>query len=388
MPLSRRNRFGTCEVVIAVGIAQAESTPERSITQPIETCDVLVIGLGPAGASAAAEAAVQGARVIAVDRKINAGVPVQCAEFVPRMLGMEIADLACARRQDIASMATFLDAGLPDVEPHFPGMMIDRAAFDAKLVANACALGAQCRFNTKLHTFSADGSAQFSDGTTITATVVIGADGPRSRVGSAVGAPNTELVETRQITVPLLCPHNSTDIFLSSDIPGGYAWLFPKGDLANLGLGVAPQWRAELKPLLEKLHAQLRDEGRVGDEVSGYTGGAIPVGGMRRLVSQIAETTVLLAGDAAGLTNPVTGAGIAAAVISGRAAGAAAASLICKNASAADEYSDEMESLFGPSLARALARRRALMAIYKSGVVPGRNELKRSWIAFPEYWAA
>lgn len=373
---------------MAIGSAQSGELRANGQSRQRESCDVLVVGLGPAGAAAAAEAASRGARVIALDRKTNAGIPVQCAEFVPRMLDLEIADLSSARRQAITSMATFVEAAAPAIEPHFPGVMIDRAAFDAGLVARAKARGAQCRFATSLRSLDASGNAELSDGVSIAAQVVIGADGPRSRVGSAVGAPNTEIVETRQITVPLLQPFGATDIFLSAGIPGGYAWLFPKGEFGNLGLGVAPEWRAMLKPLLDDLQARLKEEGRIGAEICGHTGGAIPVGGMRRLVSRIGARTVLLAGDAAGLANPVTGAGIASAVVSGREAGAAAARLIKGNEAAADTYAEEMEALFGPSLERALARRRSLMEIHKSGGAPTEADLKRGWIAFPEYWAA
>jgi hypothetical protein len=84
--------------------------------------------------------------------------------------------------------------------------------------------------------------------------------------------------ETRQITVPLRKPQDATDIFLSGDYRGGYAWLFPRGDVANLGLGVIPSDRHRLKSLLLQLHARLVDEDRVGSEVLALTGGAIPVG--------------------------------------------------------------------------------------------------------------
>jgi digeranylgeranylglycerophospholipid reductase len=60
--------------------------------------DVLVLGLGPAGARAAAAAARAGARVLAVDRKASAGLPVQCAEFVPALIGCEVASLAASAR--------------------------------------------------------------------------------------------------------------------------------------------------------------------------------------------------------------------------------------------------------------------------------------------------
>ncbi|MFN3869758.1 MAG: FAD-dependent oxidoreductase, partial [Hyphomicrobiaceae bacterium] len=94
-----------------------------------ETCDVLVIGLGPAGACAAAEAARAGARVVGIDRKTSAGLPVQCAEFVPRLVGMEVGEIVTARRQDIAAMVTYVAGAERHVEPRFPGVMIDRARF-------------------------------------------------------------------------------------------------------------------------------------------------------------------------------------------------------------------------------------------------------------------
>lgn len=353
----------------------------------VET-DVLVVGLGPAGACAAAEAARRGVHVLAVERKREAGVPVQCAEFVPHLVGMEVGAVAVAHSQDISAMATFIESDAPHVEERFPGVMIDRAAFDASLVKDAIEAGAQCRLGVGVRSLKADGVAVLTDGTRVAAHVIIGADGPRSVIGKAVGAENTEIAETRQIRVPLLKPFAATDIFLSAGIPGGYAWLFPKGEEANLGLGVAPQWRHMLKPTLATLHQQLVAEGRVGAEIRGHTGGAIPVGGMRRLVSKLGAAVVLLAGDAAGLTNPITGAGISAAVLSGGEAGQAAARIVQGEGSAADDYAEEIEALFGVSLARALARRRELMAIIAAGRVPSADDLKRGWIAFPEYWAA
>ena len=188
--------------------------------------------------------------------------------------------------------------------------------------------------------------------------------------------------------MPLLKPFAATDIFLSAAMPGGYAWLFPKGDVANLGLGLAPTWRHRLKPLLDALHSDLVRQGRVGGDILSVTGGAIPVGGMRRLVSTLGPATVLLAGDAAGLTNPVTGAGIASAVISGRLAGEAAAAHLAGDRDATVDYAEEIEAVFGGSLARALARRRELLSLYVSDRTPTPSDLMKGWIAFPDYWAA
>jgi geranylgeranyl reductase family protein len=350
--------------------------------------DVLVVGLGPAGARAAAAAARAGMSVRAIDRRARPGHPVQCAEFVPTMLDQELSGLASLTHQKIGSMLTFIEDGPADLRLDFPGRMIDRRAFDESLVCDARDAGASCEFGVGLAGIGPHGRARLNNGNTVGARVVIGADGPRSAVGRAVGQSNAALVETRQITVEMTRPHDATDIFLSADIRGGYAWLFPKGPYANLGVGVAPCDRANLKPLLERLHRRLFDEGRVGIEIVGHTGGAIPVGGMISPAARLGETQVLLAGDAAGLANPVTGAGIASAAISGALAGEAAAAFLAGEDDALAAYAEELEDLFGPALRRALTRRHELLAAFDSGERPSSPALKRGWIAYPEYWAA
>ena len=349
--------------------------------------DVLVVGLGPAGAAAAAEAAGSGLNVLAIERNAEAGEPVQCAEFVPAMIGMEVRDLGDSRVQPIGAMHTFVGGGPAEVTPDFRGIMVDRARFDRHLIALAEQAGAECRFATPLRGLDADGTATIGDGETVTGKIVIGADGPRSRVGEAIGAVNTDLVETRQVTVDLADAHSATDIFLNAEIAGGYAWLFPRGEVCNLGLGVSQEHKARLKPLLDQLHAQLVVEGRVGETVHRHTGGLIPVGGMVGPVGKLGGTSVLLAGDAAGLTNPVTGAGIPAAVMSGSMAGAAAAGLVEGDADAADDYAEELAAIFGPSLALALRRRRAIVSTYRQGGLPDNGAMRDAWIAFPQYWA-
>ena len=334
--------------------------------------DVLVIGLGPAGARAAAAAAARGWRVVAVDRKREAGVPVQCAELVPEPLGAELAGLDGCVRQRIAAMDTFVEAEAPDRTAPFPGRMLDRAAFDARLVDEAMRAGAECRFGVTLRGLSLDGVAP---------RLVVGADGPRSIAGRAIGQVNTALVETRQVTVPLAGAHEATDIFLSASIPGGYGWLFPKGDVANLGAGVTPAHRHRLKHIVDALHGRLADEGRVGREALRLTGGAIPVGGPLVPRGFANGVPVLLAGDAAGLANPVTGAGIAAAVHSGALAGEAAARYLGGERHALEAYAGDLDDLFGASLARAVRRREELLRS-----IPRPAALRRGWIAYPQYW--
>ena len=333
-----------------------------------ERADVLVLGLGPAGASAAAAAARLGCKVIALDRKREAGVPVQCAEFLP---GIVEADPRSVR-QRVDAMLTFVEDDAPDLKREFPGRMLDRAAFDASLVERARNAGADIRLASFAGKIAADGTV-LCGARKFKAPVLIGADGPRSRMGKAIGSVNRELVETRQLTVELKQPCSATDIFLSAQIPGGYGWLFPKGKVANLGAGVSPQHKARLKSIVARLHKEQKE--RLGSKILAMTGGAIPVGGMVKPWGRLGETRVLLAGDAAGLANPVTGAGIAAALDSGRLAGEAAARGTC------EQYAEELEDLFGAALARALRRRRELLASSMQ-----KAALRRGWIAYAEYW--
>ena len=108
----------------------------------IET-DVLVIGLGPAGGAAALAAARSGAAVLAVERKKEIGVPVQCAEWIPLALGRH-AQAPGVLVQTISGMESVLPSGVT-VKTHAPGLMINRAAFDQALARAAIEAGARLR---------------------------------------------------------------------------------------------------------------------------------------------------------------------------------------------------------------------------------------------------
>ncbi len=353
----------------------------------IVATEVLIIGLGPAGASAAIAAAKAGCSVVALERNASPGLPVQCAEFVPLLMGAGRSFADFEPVQNIDRMETYVEDEAADVTLNFRGQMIDRGAFDRQLVEEAKRQGADCRHGAPLRGIHDDGIVEAGDGMFFRSKVIVGADGPRSPVARHIGSPNSELVETRQITVALNQPHDATDIFLSANIPGGYGWLFPKGKFANLGLGVVPAQKHMLKPLLESLHSRLADEGRVGRKTLAHTGGLIPVGGIRQVEGKAGEALVLLAGDAAGLTNPVTGAGINSAVISGRMAGEAAAQWLAGDSDAATEYQEDIEDLFGSSIGRAVSRRKQLMATYDASGSPRDDDLRSSWIAYPQFWS-
>lgn len=350
-------------------------------------CDVLVIGLGPGGGAAAARAANAGLRVIAIDRKREIGAPVQCAEFIPLPLSRH-AQVPDVLVQRITAMKSVLPSGAT-VNTPFGGLMVDRAAFDRALAQTAAGAGAALHTASMLTGLDPESRVARIKGPhgvwTAGYRVVLAADGPHSATARLLGLPPLLTVNTRQYTVPLLRPFDDTDIWLSPDYPGGYAWLFPKGDRANLGLGMDARIDDGMKAPLDALHRRLVDEGRVGDTILARTGGAIPVGGLRET---LVAGEVMFVGDAAGLTHPVTGAGIAAAIASGEAAADAARLYIAGAAGALADYEDDMRDQFGESLRRAVARRAELARIWKTDAANDDQTHRRGWIAFEDYYQA
>ena len=176
--------------------------------------------------------------------------------------------------------------------------------------------------------------------------------------------------------------------FLAPDYCGGYGWLFPKGAVANVGLGIVAEARRSLKPMLTALYEKLADQHRIGTKTFALTGGAISVGGRLRSVGWLERTAVLLAGDAAGLTNPVTGAGIASAAQSGALAGRAAADLLVV-APQRSTVTRKNSATF--SMRRLVGRCGGGVKCcdcYAGGRRPDARTLSEGWIASPHYWAA
>jgi geranylgeranyl reductase family protein len=350
--------------------------------------DVLIIGLGPAGAAAALAAAQGGLSVIGVDRRQEIGMPVQCAEFIPLPMG-KYAKADGVLYQHIKGMKSFLPSGAV-AETEFPGLMINRAAFDQAIAKQASEQGADLWLNSRL--VSLDAANNLAKIHTeageidIEYRLLVAADGPHSPVAHALGLPEMEVVTTRQYTVPLKREYVDTDIWLSADYPGGYAWLFPKGKWANLGLGLDKRFTSDMKKPLDELHSQLVAQGLVGKEITYRTGGAIPVGGLRE---HLVVGNILFVGDAAGLTHPITGAGIAAAVISGERAGqAAVAELVEHDADALADFEEDVRDQFEVAVSRAVARRKWLDQQWQTEAAQTDGMHRKSWIAFPDYFVS
>jgi geranylgeranyl reductase family protein len=330
-------------------------------------------------------AAREGARVVVVERRRVIGAPVQCAEYIPAAL---LGDLPADRSflvQPVRAMRTFLPGG-EVTEIAAPGFTIRRERFDQVLAAAAAEAGARVLLSTAaaerpgpetvVLKHAAGGRSQ------IAARVVIGADGPGSVVGRWVGVVHRRRIPGVQARVTLSEPLDATEIYLEPWIHAGYGWLFPKGREANAGVGCIPDPAGCASPrrVLERFLERLRDEGKIGPRVSGYQAGWIPVEPARQSVCG----NTLLAGDAAGQTHPITGAGVFSAVTCGQMAGRWAARAVRENnLGLLRHYEEEWRDLLGETLERAGQRRRFMEANW------GRFDeiIRHCWVAYREYRA-
>lgn len=357
------------------------------MSAPLRSCDVLVIGAGPAGSSAARFAAAEGANVVFVERKEEVGAPVQCAEHVP------LPTLAYLPRPEevIVQRVRAMRTDLPGEPPNVlacPGAIVDRRRFDRQLADEAERSGATLLTSThalgmetshdRARVWLARGDERFE----VEAKVVIGADGPRSRVREWTGGGVNRFVNTAQLRMPLREPLDTADCLFRRWLPGGYGWVFPRGEWANVGVGVDRAHDARPVEGLNRLIDELLAAGVVEDHRKDRTGGLLPVGGMVTL----RRGRVLLAGDAAGQCHPLTGAGIHNAVICGEAAGRAAGEATqASDLELLEEYVEEAQDLVGPSLAHARARRTEQDGIWNLPDAEWRRGIRRSWTAYEEY---
>jgi len=346
-------------------------------------CDILVVGAGPAGSSAALAAARKGMQVLMVERKAKAGVPVRCAEYMPAPLLGKISSERNFVVQRIRGMRTFLPDGEMK-EMVAPGFTIQRDLFDQALAREAEDAGVKVLFSTRMLADNPNQPAlKLPDGSLahVEAKTIIGADGPHSTVAGWMDSVNRSLIPAVQVRVPLVNSLDFTEVYLKKDLYGGYGWLFPKKDEANVGIGVikTPKSSHSLKELLEQFLFELANAGKIIAQPVKYFAGWIPAGPVKSTVIG----NKMLVGDAAGQTHPITGAGLPQAVICGRMAGKwAARAVMEKDLDLLKGYEGEWKDLFGESLVRARERRTLMEQEWERFD----TIIKKCWIAFREYY--
>jgi digeranylgeranylglycerophospholipid reductase len=312
--------------------------------------DLVVVGAGPAGSTAARYAARRGLKLLLVDKRQEIGVPVQCGEYVatneevraifPTVMDLE--DLMAVpyrwREIDTPVIRLFTPKGRRYDVP-FRGFTVQRDRMDQGLARQAVEEGAELLTETSVTKVRGE-DVETNHGT-FHGRVVIGADGPRSTVAKSVGLPWPVSAPAMSTTATGEFG-DATDLFFGNLAPGGYAWIIPKRDCANVGLGTWQHYRGNLRRLFDGF---LERQGLVPGKA---TGGFVPVMGP---VERTVRDNALLVGDAAGHVMATNGGGINVAMICGRIAGNAAADHVLSGAPL-DAYETRWRTAVGGPLAQ------------------------------------
>ncbi|MEW1551072.1 geranylgeranyl reductase family protein [Streptomyces tsukubensis] len=292
--------------------------------------DVVVVGAGPAGASAAYAAAVAGRRVLLLEKAelpryktCGGGIIGPSRDSLPPGFELPFRDRVHA--------VTFTLNGRLSRTRRSKRMLfglINRPEFDALLVEHAEKAGAVLRTGVAVSRVEQHGAAVpdrrtvavvTTTGETVLAHAVVGADGSASRIGKHVGVKldQVDLGLEAEIPVPESVAEDWAGRVLIDwgPMPGSYGWVFPKGRTLTVGVIAARGEGSATKRYLEDFIARL---GLAGFEPSVSSGHLTRC---RSDDSPLSRGRVLVCGDAAGLLEPWTREGISFALRSGRLAG-------------------------------------------------------------------
>ncbi len=321
---------------------------------------VVVVGGGPIGAVAARCAAEAGASVLLVERRADLNRSSCCTGLVsPRTLATLGVSTGSVLREILGVTVRAPDGRELELSAdNRKAVVIDRGRLERELHELARAAGVDVRLATEAMSASGDAIALKSDGgpTQVTASVVIGADGPYSRVAQWFGLPRPEqYVHAAQAVVETdrALPSDRVEVAFGEKVaPGFFAWVVPAEDeRLRVGLGVVPP--LDPSDHLDRFLASRFPEREVLSRASGW----IPVAPAPRS----ATDSVLLVGDAAGQVKPLSGGGLFLGGICARIAGRIAAETALSGAPdrrAATAYESEWRSAIGREIAFGRSIRR------------------------------
>lgn len=304
--------------------------------------DAVVVGGGPAGATAAQTLAQKGKHVLLLDKR---GRIKPCGGAIPPRLikDFQIPDELLVAKAKSARMVSPLGKTVDiPIENGFVGM-VDRAQFDEWLRKRAVTAGAVREdglfetlqregANVRIY-YRTRGALDGDQGAvkSVLAKAVVGADGAKSQVGRSAGVQGCaeanyvfayhEIIKTPS-DKPLSFDASRCDVLYQKPVsPDFYGWVFPHGDTISIGTGSADKGFS-LRNAVAKLRA---DVGLDSAELIRHEGAPLP---MKPLKKWDDGRQVVLAGDAAGVVAPASGEGIYYAMLGGQLAGEAVAEFV------------------------------------------------------------
>ena len=303
-------------------------------------CDIVVVGAGPGGSMAARYCAEGGLKTILLEKKAEIGAPLRCAEGVSKKWLEEVGiepepmwirgDMKGAIIKSPQGTTFQLDESKAGSEV---GYVLERHLFDKALARDAAEAGAQIMMRTGATGVIRDGSGKLvgvkarsmGEEIEIYAKCIVAADGYESQVGRWAGIDTTlklndidSCIQYRMCNID--CAPDYCEFVIGSVAPGGYIWIFPKGDgVANIGIGVMGRLckgEGDAKRYLDKFIAEdpRLSKGQILEIMGGFVS-TCP--GLDCAV----DDNIVLVGDAARIIDPITGGGICHACRTGMYAG-------------------------------------------------------------------
>jgi len=302
-------------------------------------CDVLVVGAGPAGSSAARAAAEKGAKTILIDKKVEIGFPVQCGEGIGKYL-FSYLPFQIPKEQliwNIEGMLFWSDGiQIEKTGERWKGYSIERKNFDKWLSKEAEKNGVELWTNAELHNLEINRENRVKKAIVkrknktfeIQPNILIAADGVESTVLKLLNLYHPKIGDIAEVyswemkNLNLYKPHLE-QIYIDDFTPSGYAYIFPKSkNVANVGIGgIFPQKKIE-KYFAEFLeNSQVKKQLKTGEYVIEKTKKAI----WNDLTEKWIYENVVLVGDAANQNLKPFIEGIIPSIICGDIAGKVAA---------------------------------------------------------------
>jgi len=339
--------------------------------------DCIIIGAGPAGATAAFQLARSGRSVLLLEKaKLPRGKP--CGGGVsPEIARWLPFDLAPAISAKVHRLRFTWNLGEPveaDLPPGSHLWMVRREVFDQLLVEQAMAQGAELRDGTEATECRYEAGCWMVDAPSgpQAGRYLIAADGALGRTAKSLGFSRLKHLPAVALEGEVLCPMpDTTTAHLDfGSVPRGYQWAFPKADGWSLGTGI---FRGGAARDLRGAFERYRHGFSLEQEAMSVTVHPLKLwDGDQALHGQQA----LLVGEAACLVDPFTAEGIRPSVISGCLAAQAVHAAMAGQDRALEGYTREIQDSWGKEMAwaRRLARvfHRIPAAAYRLGVArPG-----------------